>query len=101
MRIKKETYFNPRDDLFEASLESIKQLGWRLISRDRDAGKVRAETGTTLRSWGENISIYISQDAAGIAISISSEPSFQLIDWGKSEENEKTFHEVLKKLIPR
>lgn len=101
MRIRKETYSIPYDVLFEASLRSVQQLGWKLISHDREAGEVKAQTRTTLRSWGENISIYILQEATGITISILSEPDFQLFDWGKSRENEEAFHEVLKKLISR
>ena len=99
--IQKKTYPHLYDELFQASLRAVKQLDWKLISQDRTAGKIEAETGGSLRSWGENISIHLSEEATGTTISVFSGPSFQLFDWGKSEENEKAFHKELKKIIPR
>lgn len=101
MRIRKETYRHPYDEIFEACLRLVKQLGWKLVSYDKAAGEIKAQTGTTLRSWGEDISIHVSEEATGTAISVLSEASSQLFDWGKSEENEKAFHEELKKIISR
>lgn len=85
--------------MFEASLRLLKQLGWKLISQDKKAGLIKAQTETTLRSWGEKISISIIKEATVTTIIISSEPDFQIFDWGKSEENESIFHEELKKII--
>lgn len=101
MPIRKETYSISYDRIYEASLKSVKQLGWKLVSHNRETGEVKAQTEATLRSWGENITIHLMQEVAGITISILSEPGFQLFDWGRSEENERVFHEALKKIIPR
>lgn len=101
MRIRKKTYSRPYDEIFEASLGSVKQLGWRLISQNREVGEIKAQTGTTLRSWGEDIAIHLSEEAVGTTISVLSEARFQLIDWGKNEENEKIFYKELEKIISR
>lgn len=99
MRIQKKTYSNPYDEIFEASLRTIKQLGWKLISHEKREGKIEAKTGTTLRSWGEDISIDVYQEATGSTISVLSEAHSQLFAWGKSEENEKLFHRELQRII--
>lgn len=101
MRIQKKTYPHPYDEIFEASLRTIKQLDWKLISKDRRAGEIKAQTGTTLRSWGEDVSIDVFREATGSTISVLSEAPFQLFDWGKNEENERAFHVELHKIISR
>jgi hypothetical protein len=100
--IQKKTYSHPYDEVFEASLKSIKELGWNIVSHNKAAGEIKAKTGTTLKSWGEDISIHVSKEAATeTTISVYSQASFQLFAWGKNEENERTFHKELEKLISR
>jgi len=101
MYIQKETYARPYDEIFQASLKSIKQLGWKLVSQDRETGEIKAETGITLWSWGEGISIHLARETTGTTISVTSGSSFQLFAWGKNEQNEKSFHIELKKMIQR
>lgn len=99
MHIQKKTYPSPYDEVFEVSLKSIKQLGWNIVSQNKGTGEIKAKTGTTLRSWGEDIAIKVAEEATGTTISIFSGSSFQLLDWGKSKENELLFHRELKKLF--
>ena len=80
---------------------AIKQLGWKIVSHDKIAGEIEAQTGITLRSWGEAISIRLFKEATETAISVRSGPSFQLFDWGKSGENERAFDRELQKIISR
>lgn len=99
--MKNETYSNSRTEVYDAAIRSIKDLGWFTISTDRDAGLIRARTGTTLRSWGENISVRVSEEAGETTISVSSVPSSQVFNWGKDEENERVFLRKTNKIIER
>jgi len=99
--MREEKYGNPYDAIFEASLKSVKELGWKLTFSDSKVGDIKAQTGSTLWSWGEDISIKVSKEAAGSSVSVFSKASSQLFDWGKSEENEKLFHIKLKEIISR
>lgn len=102
MLIQKKTYPHPYDEVFEVSLKSIQELGWNLVSHNKAAGEIKAKTGTTLKSWGEDISIHVTREAATeTTISVLSQASFQLFAWGKNEENERAFHMELEKLISR
>lgn len=65
------------------------------------AGVIKAETGMSLRSWGENVSIKVAEEAGENTISVASGVSHQLFDWGKSWENEWIFHKELRKAISR
>jgi len=95
----KKLYKHPYDKVFETSLKVIKWLDWCLISADKEAGVIRARTGLSLRSWGENITIRLHKENTGTVVSVLSEAIFQLFDWGKNIENEKLFHQELKKHV--
>ena len=98
--IQKKTYARSYDEIFADSLNAIKGLGWELISSDKSVGKINTRTGVSLKSWGEDVSILVTREPTGEStISVSSQASSQIIDWGKSEENERVFHEKLKKTI--
>lgn len=72
-----------------------------MISQDPIAGEIKAKTGATLKSWGEDISIKTHREPTGTTISVTSEATSQLFDWGKSRENERAFLEQLKKKTSR
>lgn len=99
VRIQKKIYSRPYSEIFEDCLASVRRLGWKLISQNDRIGEIRAKTGTTLWSWGEDISIHVSEEPAGTTISVLSEASSQIFDWGKSGENERAFHEELEEIV--
>jgi len=102
VQIRKETFSTSVNEAFQASLDCVKKLGWEIIKQDPDLGEIKAKTGATLRSWGENISIKtIADQPSQTTISVTSDAPFQLFDWGKSSENEKLFVEQLRKAISR
>lgn len=78
----------------------IKQLDWELVSSNQEEGEIKARTGVSLRSWGEEISIFVNRESTGEStISVLSKASSQILDWGKSEDNERIFHERLKRIL--
>jgi len=102
MRIQEKNYRKRFDELFNASVESVKKLGWNLIYQNPEEGKIKAKTDTTLRSWGEDISISIKNlTPTENTISIFSETPYQFIDWGKNEENERRFQKFLERSLMR
>jgi len=62
-------------------------VGFSIISKNNQTEVIRAESGMSLRSWGENITIHIKPISSNaVEISIESEPKAQL-DWSRSHEN--------------
>lgn len=53
------------------------------------AGVVQASVGTGLASWGEDLTVHLTQVPGGTGVHIRSQCSFplQLIDWGKNKRN--------------
>lgn len=82
-------------------MASIKKLGWKTVSQNPETGEIKAKAGATLRSWGEDVSICVSKEETGSTISVLSEASSQLFDWGKNAENERVFLEKLEKIVSR
>lgn len=83
-------------------MESVKELGWQLTYQNPEEGKIKAKTGATLRSWGEDISISVKNlTPTENTISVSSEAPHQFIDWGKNEENERRFQKFLERSFRR
>lgn len=60
---------------------------------------IRASVGTGILSWGENVTLHMSDTQQGTAVRIRSQCSFplQLIDWGK---NRKNVQEIVRGITP-
>ena len=101
MYIKKETFSKPINDVYRTSIDSARELGWKILEEKPESCEIKARTGATLRSWGEEILIKAYPEPNGTTISVASEATSQLFDWGKSDENEKAFLEELKRKISR
>jgi len=80
-------YPNTYNDVFSAILQAIVYCGFQKESADRSSGYIVASAGVSLRSWGEDIEIRVSEADNGTNVSMSSSARAQLIDWGKSREN--------------
>lgn len=78
-------------EIFSRCLKAINKCGWNVTSYNESKGIITAKTGTTILSWGEEVSIKVSKEGNGTMIEVISEPTAQLIDWGKSEENIQRF----------
>lgn len=89
----------PRDDVFEALQQAVSTLqGMEVASAERLTGRVVVKTGMSLRSWGENVPISVTEIAPGrTRVSITSTPKTGvlfggLFDLGKNRGNiEKIF----------
>ena len=70
--------------------EVIKRLGWSIEKIEGNI--ITASTCFSLRSWGEIITIHLEKIYIDeTKMYLESEPTSQIIDWGKSRENEQLF----------
>ena len=92
------TFSASRDEVYRASMKAATQCGFHVAESDQAAGRIKATTGMSLRSWGEHITISVSADGtAGIK---SSCRGIQLIDYGKNKANVNAFFSALGPLLP-
>jgi hypothetical protein len=82
-----------RDDVFDALLKSIPLTGMKISKHDKAAGFISAKAGVSLRSWGENVPINLTEGPTGYTrVSITSTPKTGLFgggafDLGKNRAN--------------
>lgn len=85
-------------EIFRRCLKAINKCGWNVVSYDENDGSIIGRTGTSILSWGEEVSIKISEKENGAMVEVVSEPIAQVIDWGKSEGNIRAFYDWLERL---
>jgi hypothetical protein len=69
-----------------ASTRAFAEMGARI--KQQTGHSLEAETGVSIRSWGETMSVRVSAGARGGAlVTASSRCNAQLVDWGKNEAN--------------
>ena len=72
-------------EVYNASLQALKECGFEI--RERRENLIRATAGPSILSWGENIEVLLTSEPRGVKVKISSSPTAQLFDWGKSGDN--------------
>ena len=75
-----------REQISQACLEAVRQSGFKIRESDLAAGQISAKARLNLRSWGENIHVYVDPEDR---VDITSKSSFPLTlaDWGKNRWN--------------
>ena len=101
IRMETGTYEAKPSEVFDAVLQIITRLGWTIESKNTETGKIIVSTEFSLRSWGERITIEVSRVRSQTNVLVTSTPEAQLIDWGKSRENERRVIRMLDDFIGR
>ena len=100
-RDQKASYRLSPEELFETSLEVLNELKWKVKRVDKPLLQITAKVGMSILSWGETVLITITRlDDDNSVVSISSESTHQIVDWGKNWRNiEKFFESIDNKMI--
>ena len=88
---KTKSYRHSSKTVYDAALDALKDCNFNIDSKDIDKGIIEASTGLSLRSWGEDVQIIISKTDETIQLIATSNSKAQVIDWGKNEENIRSF----------
>jgi hypothetical protein len=87
------------DEVMQKCIEALRKMKVRVTAIDSKTGAVEAKTGPTWRSWGEIITIQISESGSGeYAVHTKSRARLEgtLSDWGKSASNvDRFFNELI------
>lgn len=86
------------DEVFQACVKAVPQCGFRITGSDPEAGHIEARTKTSMRSWGEKITITTSP--AGRVDINSTCYWIQVVDWGKNKANVNALFSALGQLLP-
>jgi hypothetical protein len=82
------TFPLPYDTVFGTFLQVLPNLKLTVTSYDQAQGIIRASSGVSFSSWGENITIQMGASAPDTTTAtITSDLKFGLVAWGKHEKN--------------
>ncbi len=86
------------EQAYDLSLQALKAIKkCRIKSQSPDAGEIRARTGLTWKTWGDDIIIKLTKVKKTTLIDISSRPSAKstLVDFGKNLDNVERIRKFL------
>ena len=83
-------YPGTRADIVRASAAVAEQCGFKVEEASPDGGSLKARTGFSFRSWGENISVQVD-DAGTVQVTSQCLLPTQFVDYGKNKSNVSRF----------
>lgn len=95
--LESRTYYYSLIEVLEAAVKALSKCGFDVT--ERSTHTIKASSGISFRSWGEDIMIKLSSTSEGVKVNIISEPQAQLFDLGKSEENIREIFSELSKVL--
>ena len=91
-----QTYPYPYAAVFDVVVAVLPRLPATISGADPATGIVTATTGAGMRSWGERLTVTVWEPAPGsTSVTIRSQTTFQLVDWGKNKKNIDAFTTAL------
>lgn len=78
-------------------LPKLKEQGFKI--KDSTPTSLVIDTSSSFWSFGEEMVISVDNDNKGCKVTISSDPKYQLIDWGKSGENIDNIFSIIDKIV--
>lgn len=89
-----------RDSVLNACIATLKSLDITIDSTNTKAGIVKARTGVSIFSWGNEIELkVVSANWYQHTVIVTSSASSQIIAWGTNEDNETTIINELPKTL--
>ena len=90
----------PKEIVFQQSILAASALEWQVAHTDALSGVIAVEVGTSMMTWGDKVSILVSAvTPTSTRVDVTSGTRGQLVDWGKSRVNIRTFYEKLDALL--
>lgn len=100
MVTESKSYKTSLKEVYDASLEALKQCGFEI--REQGDNSIKAASSPSIFSWGEVIEVLLLPEPEGVKVKVSSSPTAQLFDWGKSKDNvSQIFSNLDRKLMKK
>lgn len=99
--VRTKEFAQDPDVVFDACREVVGYVGWKTADVDRDKLTLNALTPISWKSFGDEIEIQVSNEGGSTVVTVSSEPRFSLMNWGKDLANEGVLLEKLAQEIHR
>jgi len=82
---------------FDAALAAARSMGWRIVARDRDAGRIEAVATTLWWGFKDDVAVRIRDaEGGGSRVDVRSASRVGISDLGKNAERIRAFEKRLK-----
>lgn len=86
--------------VFESAVDAIILLDWKLKSKDPGAGVIIANTPRSMRSFGDKVTILVSETHDGrVRVDMSSKSKMGAGGLGKNKKNIRLFYDYLDDML--
>ena len=93
------TYSADYDKVYSEALNSVALLSWEITHSEKDAGIIQAKTPMSLWTYGDKVTIRLTDlENGNIRVDVSSGTN-QAVDWGKNNANISNFYRKLDALV--
>ena len=93
------TYSADYDRVYSEALNAVALLSWEITHSEKDAGIIQAKTPMSLWTYGDKVTIRLTDlENGNIRVDVSSGTN-QAVDWGKNNANISNFYRKLDALV--
>lgn len=85
--------------VFEAALETARDLGWAIVSTNPETGLIEATATTRVMNFRDDVAIRVTERDGGAAVDIRSVSRVGISDLGANANRIRTFRDALKKKL--
>jgi uncharacterized protein (DUF1499 family) len=85
--------------VFEAALETARDLGWVIVSMNPETGLIEATATTRVMNFKDDVAIRVAERDGGAAVDVRSVSRVGISDLGANANRIRTFRDALKKKL--
>lgn len=85
LKKKTKTYDVDGTKIITLLSSRLKELGYKI--KEAASTTLIIDTPSSFWSWGEEMSVSANNENQGCNVTVTSDVKYQIIDWGKNEEN--------------
>jgi len=98
--ISARIYQKDFDTVFLKAVDAASAMGWQITFTDKSTGVIAAKTPTNLWTWGDSVSVRLTQIQGGaVKVDVSSGTANQVVDWGRNKRNILSYYGKLDNLL--
>lgn len=89
--IRPATFDNPREAVFQAALDTAADLGWRIVARDEEAGRIEAVDTTIWFGFQDDVVVRLGRDNGSTRVDVRSVSRVGVSDVGMNAARIRDF----------
>jgi len=81
--------------VYSRAVSTLMELKWQISHSDKEEGLIQARTPMNLWTWGDLVTVYVTEESQNKILVEVTSASPQQYDWGKNKDNIEKFYSRL------